>query len=109
MRISGEADCGCSGLALGRHWVGGRVGRVRRAWEGRTHQTRGSEGAVDVEQDDGVLDLALGERREGGHGCGGWVFANENSSLCLEVERQSWGRIGWAEIAWPDYCCPKFR
>jgi hypothetical protein len=38
---------------------------------GETHQTGGRQGAVDVEQHDGVLDLALGERRVGGHGCGG--------------------------------------
>lgn len=35
-----------------------------------TYKTRGCEGSVDIEEADGVLELALGERRVGsGHRC----------------------------------------
>jgi hypothetical protein len=62
-------------------------------WEdgegGKTDQAGGRQGAVDVEQHDRVLDLALGEGRVGGHGCGGVVVV----VVVLRSGKQS--IVGW--------------
>lgn len=71
---------------------GNRAGRIQgaaleaRGQRGQTYQSRGSKGAIDIEQADGVLERALLERRVSGDGGGSGSHCDDDGVFGVVVD-----------------------